>query len=228
MTLGHEELGYAGHLISRSMWWVREAPGLRQPRPRHQTRPHRIWCIASSPARCPISCGSPASQGTLPARAKVYCAVVLDAFSWRVVGWSTGSTQTAAPVTSALDMAIRNRAAGRGVVIHSDHGQYTSWAFTGRARASGSCPRGARSATGSQREDRVRPSCPTGSGGGPGSSSPTHCSSTWKSSTTGGGTHRLACSRPSNTNSGQTRLSPEHDHNPASHSGKLGALQSLH
>jgi putative transposase len=43
---------------------------------------------------------------------KVHCAVVLDACIRRVVGWSINASQTAAPVTSALDMAIRNRAAG--------------------------------------------------------------------------------------------------------------------
>ena len=47
---------------------------------------------------------------------KVYCAVVLDACTRRVVGWSIDSSQTAALITSALDMAIRNRAAQPGVV----------------------------------------------------------------------------------------------------------------
>ncbi len=68
---------------------------------------------------------------------KVYCAVVLDAFSRRVVGWSIDSSQTASLVVNALGMAIENRQA-EGVVIHSDHGtQYTSWAFTRRALDSG-------------------------------------------------------------------------------------------
>ena len=40
---------------------------------------------------------------------KVYCAVVLDVFSRRVVGWSIDATQTAALASNALDMAIRNR-----------------------------------------------------------------------------------------------------------------------
>ncbi|HAM23669.1 MAG TPA: IS3 family transposase, partial [Actinobacteria bacterium] len=52
---------------------------------------------------------------------KVYCAVVLDAFSRRVVGWSIDSSQTASLVVNALGMAIENRQA-EGVVIHSDHG----------------------------------------------------------------------------------------------------------
>ena len=37
---------------------------------------------------------------------KVYCAVVLDTFSRRVVGWSIDSRPTAALVTNALGMAI--------------------------------------------------------------------------------------------------------------------------
>jgi putative transposase len=40
---------------------------------------------------------------------KVYCAVVLDVFSRRVVGWSIDATQTAALVTNALGMAIEGR-----------------------------------------------------------------------------------------------------------------------
>jgi putative transposase len=72
---------------------------------------------------------------------KVYCAVVLDVYSRRVVGWSIDSTQTAALVTSALDIAIRNRTPPPGVVIHSDHGvQFTPWTFTQRAHASGLIP----------------------------------------------------------------------------------------
>src|SRR4029453_9064053 len=37
---------------------------------------------------------------------KVYCAVVLDTFSRRVVGWSIDASPTAALVTNALGMAI--------------------------------------------------------------------------------------------------------------------------
>ncbi|WP_089298551.1 IS3 family transposase [Actinoplanes regularis] len=71
---------------------------------------------------------------------KVYCAVVLDTFSRRVVGWSIDASQTSALVTNALSMAISNRQPD-ATVIHSDHGvQFTSWAFTERARASGLVP----------------------------------------------------------------------------------------
>jgi putative transposase len=40
---------------------------------------------------------------------KLYCAVVLDACSRRVVGWSIDATPTAALVTNALGMAIESR-----------------------------------------------------------------------------------------------------------------------
>jgi len=78
---------------------------------------------------------------------KVYCAVVLDVHSRRVVGWSIDATQTAALATNALSMAIANRSPrpssgpGSGTVIHSDHGvQFTSWAFTRRAQESALVP----------------------------------------------------------------------------------------
>ena len=73
---------------------------------------------------------------------KVYCAVVLDAFSRRVVGWSIAHNPTAALTCNALGMAIEQREAARGeTVIHSDHGtQFTAWAFTERARKSGLLP----------------------------------------------------------------------------------------
>jgi transposase InsO family protein len=72
---------------------------------------------------------------------KVYCAVVLDVFSRRVVGWSIDSTQNAALVTNALGMAITQRQPTAGTVIHSDQGtQFTSWAFTRRALDSGLLP----------------------------------------------------------------------------------------
>jgi len=72
---------------------------------------------------------------------KVYCAVVLDAFSRRVVGWSISHNPTAALTCNALGMAIEQREAIRGTVIHSDHGtQFTAWAFTERVRKSGLLP----------------------------------------------------------------------------------------
>jgi putative transposase len=73
---------------------------------------------------------------------KVYCAVVLDSFSRRVVGWSIDTQATAALVTNALGMAIDQRRPERdSTIIHSDQGtQFTSWAFTRRALDSGLLP----------------------------------------------------------------------------------------
>jgi transposase InsO family protein len=66
---------------------------------------------------------------------------VLDAFSRRVVGWSISHNPTAALTCNALGMAIEQRDASRGTVIHSDHGtQFTAWTFTDRANKSGLLP----------------------------------------------------------------------------------------
>ncbi len=51
---------------------------------------------------------------------KVYCAVVLDVFSRRVMGWAIGSRPHATLATNALAMAIENRQPS-GSIIHSDH-----------------------------------------------------------------------------------------------------------
>ncbi len=72
---------------------------------------------------------------------KVYCCVVLDVCSRRVVGWSIDASPTAALVTNALGMAIETRRPATGTIIHSDHGvQFGSWAFTRRAKDSGLVP----------------------------------------------------------------------------------------
>lgn len=75
---------------------------------------------------------------------KLYCCVVLDVYSRRVVGWAIDSRQRADLATSALGMAIDSRGtAGQvaGGIIHGDHGtQFTSWAFTDRARRAGLLP----------------------------------------------------------------------------------------
>ena len=72
---------------------------------------------------------------------KVYCCVVLDAHSRRVVGWSIDNHQASSLVTNALAMAISNRTPPAGTVIHSDHGsQFSSWAFSERVRQAGLVP----------------------------------------------------------------------------------------
>ena len=57
---------------------------------------------------------------------KLYCAVVLDVFSRRVVGWSIDSSPTTALVTNAPGMAIEQRGPLAETVIHSEQGtQFT-------------------------------------------------------------------------------------------------------
>jgi len=70
-----------------------------------------------------------------------YLAVVLDAFSRRVVGWAMASHLRTELVLEALDMAVAHRRPAPGVVHHSDHGcQYTSLAFGRRMREAGVVP----------------------------------------------------------------------------------------
>jgi putative transposase len=68
----------------------------------------------------------------------LYLAVVIDAWSRRVVGWSMASHLRTELVLDALEMALWNRQPGPGLIHHSDHGcQYTSLAFGRRCREAG-------------------------------------------------------------------------------------------
>jgi putative transposase len=68
----------------------------------------------------------------------LYLAVIMDAFSRRVVGWSMADHLRTELVLDALDMAISQRQPPPGLVCHSDHGcQYTSLAYGRRLHASG-------------------------------------------------------------------------------------------
>jgi len=62
----------------------------------------------------------------------VYLAVVLDAFSRRVIGWALGRTLEAELAVTALRMALIERRPSPGLVHHSDRGvQYASNDYTG-------------------------------------------------------------------------------------------------
>jgi putative transposase len=64
----------------------------------------------------------------------LYLAVVVDAWSRRVVGWAMANHLRTELVNDALEMAVRQRRP-RGVIHHSDQGsQYTSLAFGKRCR----------------------------------------------------------------------------------------------
>src|SRR3954452_24362903 len=86
---------------------------------------------------------------------KVYCAVVLDTYSRRVVGWSIDASPTAALVTNGIGVAIDAMGPTGWARIHRDHArrptgspmihsdqrtQYGSWAFTRRAQDAGLLP----------------------------------------------------------------------------------------
>ncbi len=110
----------------------RRVPGVitaadRVERQFHRDNPDELWVtdVTEHPTR----------------EGKVYCAVVLDAWSRRVIGWSIDGSPTTALVTHALGMAIDQRRPSNSTVIHSDQGtQFTSWAFTRRAVDSGLLP----------------------------------------------------------------------------------------
>jgi transposase InsO family protein len=90
----------------------------------HPSGPDRLW-VADITAL-------PTDEGSL------FLAMVLDAWSRRVVGWSMDRSADGALVVRALDMALATRRPTGGLVHHSDHGvQYTSLAFGVRMRQAG-------------------------------------------------------------------------------------------
>ena len=70
----------------------------------------------------------------------LYLAVVLDAFSRRIVGWAMETHLRTELVLKALNMALGQRRPA-AVIHHSDHGcQYTSFAFGKRCEQAGVRP----------------------------------------------------------------------------------------
>ena len=70
----------------------------------------------------------------------LFLAVVLDAWSRKIVGWAFSHDLKARVVLDALDMAVTARRP-KDVIHHSDKGsQYTSWAFGHRCRKAGVRP----------------------------------------------------------------------------------------
>ena len=88
------------------------------------TEPNRLWVADITQQRC--------WDGWL------YVAVVIDAYSRRVVGWSMADHLRTELVLDALNMAVAHRRPAGAVIHHSDHGcQYTSLAFGRRLREAG-------------------------------------------------------------------------------------------
>ena len=70
----------------------------------------------------------------------LFLAVVLDAWSRRIIGWAMDTHLRTDLVLAALNMALTQRRPTE-VIHHSDHGcQYTSLAFGGRCREAGVRP----------------------------------------------------------------------------------------
>ena len=67
-----------------------------------------------------------------------FLAVVLDAYSRRVVGWAVGESLTSQLALTALERAIQGRRPKPGLVHHSDRGtQYASYSYTGKLESMG-------------------------------------------------------------------------------------------
>ena len=68
----------------------------------------------------------------------LYLAILMDAFSRRVVGWELGEDLRAELVLSALDRALADRPIEPGIVHHSDRGvQYCCQAYVEKLQAHG-------------------------------------------------------------------------------------------
>ena len=129
--------GHTGHsvneelLLSHSSGAVPNPPSPTRPNPPNPpTRPVREL----SPTR-PGSCPQPpwvADITYIRLRREFVClAVLLDAYSRRVIGWALGRTWEAKLTLSALRMALRQRRPAAGLVHHSDRGvQYACGAYT--------------------------------------------------------------------------------------------------
>lgn len=68
----------------------------------------------------------------------LYLAVVMDQYSRRVLGWALGGHKTVALTLKALNLAIRTRRPGKGVIFHSDRGaEYQAFAYRDRLASAG-------------------------------------------------------------------------------------------
>ena len=94
----------------------------------------------TSPRAGRTSCGSPDITYVPTLVGHLYLAVVLDAWSRRIVGWSMQDHLRTELVLDALDMAAARRQPDQ-VIHHSDQGcQYTSLAFGARCAELGVQP----------------------------------------------------------------------------------------
>jgi putative transposase len=68
----------------------------------------------------------------------VYLAVLMDAFSRKVIGWALDLRMQADLPLQALEMALKTRPVSAGLIHHSDRGsQYASWSYTQKLKDAG-------------------------------------------------------------------------------------------
>jgi len=137
--LTEQGLRVGGKRVARLMKAARAPRGVASQMGQH----HRARCQrtpGSGSGAAPLQCHGPdalwvADITYIPTWAGfLYLAVVLDAFSRRVVGWAMQTHLRAELVLQALEMAYGQRRPDQ-VVHHSDQGtQYTSIAFGARCR----------------------------------------------------------------------------------------------
>ena len=147
--------GHTGHsvneelLLSHSSGAVPNPPPVRELSPTRPTRPNPP--NPPSPTRPNPTVPNPTNPTTvrelsptptqppwvadityIRLRREFVClAVLLDAYSRRVIGWALGRTWEAKLTLSALRMALRQRRPAAGLVHHSDRGvQYACGAYT--------------------------------------------------------------------------------------------------
>jgi len=66
----------------------------------------------------------------------LYLATILDLFSRKIVGWAMANRMTTGLTLAALEMAIRQRRPGAGLIHHSDQGsQYTDGRYQAMLKA---------------------------------------------------------------------------------------------
>ncbi len=66
----------------------------------------------------------------------LYLAAIMDLYSRRIIGWAMSARMTTDLTLAALDMAIRQRRPGPGLIHHSDQGsQYTDRRYQARLEA---------------------------------------------------------------------------------------------
>ena len=69
---------------------------------------------------------------------RVFCCVMLDAWSHKIVGWSIDRRPTTGMVNRAPGMAVAARRPAEGTALHSDHAPpYTALAFSQKICAEG-------------------------------------------------------------------------------------------